>query len=390
MPDKTEWLRDFVSLTKDTEVPEMFAMWTGASTLALCLGRRVWIDMGVYKVYPNMLVVLVAGSGRCRKSTAIGVMENLIYSLKPRPKIISQKITPEALIEAMVEQPKDSAHVLSETCEGYVVVDELSNFLNRKTYEAGLASLLISLYDCKDLFEYRTKGRGVEKITNSCIGLLGGSTIEWIQDAIPVGAVGGGLTSRIIFVYQREPGKPKAWTEVTPEVIETKKRLVQGLQRIRRLAGPAVLTSDAREYYEEEYNHFYKHKFFDNRYLAGYASRRHVHMLKLGLSLSASVCTGGKLIIEYGHLHAATGLLEACEAHMEDVLRLITATEGGSLIKLVEQRIRKARKIKRSALMRTLSNRISARDLDEIIRTLMSSNAITETSDGKSTWYLAT
>lgn len=383
---RVEWLRDFVSLSENTEVPDMFALWTGMSGLSLCLGRRCWLDMGTYKIYPNMFIVLVAGSGRCRKSTSIGILESLIYNLDPRPNIISQKITPEAFIEAMKDGPTDPRRVLVETCEGFVVVDELSNFLNKKTYEAGLASLLISLYDCKPLFEYRTKIRGVEKIENACLGMLGGSTIEWIQDAIPIGAVGGGLTSRMIFIYEKTPKPPVAWTQNRHDHHEVCKRLIEGLQRVWRLSGPMTLTPEAKDYYCEVYDHFYKGSvFFENKFLSGYASRRHVHMLKLGMVFSAA--EGDTLIVDKGHLFAAVGLLEATEQNMEEVLSLITASGTGTTVQVVETKIRKLKRISRASLIKSFSHQMSAKEMDEIIRTLVHSGAIREFADGNTIFY---
>jgi len=222
-------LRDYLDLVKDTEVPESFAFWCGVAGVSAVLGRRVFLDMGIYRIYPNMFIVLVAGSGKCRKSTAIGMMEDMIWMLTDKPNVISQKITPEALLEALQTGGPSS--------EGFIIVDEPSTFLNKKTYESGLAPLLISMYDCKEHFEYRTKSRGIEVISNSALGLLGGSTVDWIRNAIPEDAIGGGLTSRILFVYQKKPKGPQAFTQVSEEQKVLTKSLLNRLQGMCLLKG---------------------------------------------------------------------------------------------------------------------------------------------------------
>ena len=379
MTDKPHWLRNFVALTKDTEIPDMFALWCGVGAISVALGRRVRIDMGLYDVFPNLFIVLVAGSGRCRKSTAIGVASKLVSKLVPRPNLISQKITPEALIEALGRTKEGKVR---ETCEGFVVVDELSNFLNRRTYEMGLAGLLITLYDCVETFRYHTKSRGVEEIKNSCLGMLAGSTIEWIKEAVPVDAVGAGLTSRIVFVYEKRPKEPRAWTEETEEAVGLKKELAYGLVRISKLRGTMRLTPGAREVYEEEYIRFYKTSpFFENRLLSGYASRRHTHMLKLGMVFSAG--EGDSMEVEDRHLEGAIDMLKESESRMDEVLSLITSTEVGGMITSVGSMIRSAGSITRVKLMRRLSHQITALELNSIIMTLVQSGRVDVQVDGK-------
>src|SRR6266850_6399542 len=121
VPENTSsnFLRKFVSLFEGTEVPERFATWAGISCLSAMLERRVWIDMNLYVIYPNMFVVFVADSGRMRKSTAIKVTRKLLSRTDPGPRMIAQKITPEGLIDALrvirTDNPKE---LLKETCGG--------------------------------------------------------------------------------------------------------------------------------------------------------------------------------------------------------------------------------------------------------------------------------
>ena len=56
------FLRDFVALSVDTEIPQEFMLWCGISGIGASLGRRVWVDMNTFLIYPNMYIVLLAGS----------------------------------------------------------------------------------------------------------------------------------------------------------------------------------------------------------------------------------------------------------------------------------------------------------------------------------------
>lgn len=386
MPAESEnFLKDFVELNKGTEIPELFALWCGLSAISSVLGRRVWIDMGTYTIYPNTFVVLVAGSGRCRKSTAIGVAEKLIRNVEPRPNIIAQKITPEALIDALHQVDNSTTDVVREVSEGFVVVDELATFLNKKSYEAGLAALLIPLYDCKDNFEYHTKGQGRSMLNHCCLGLLGASTIDWLRHAVPEEAVGGGLTSRIIFVFVESPMPPVAITTFSQEKKEIQERLIRSLAKVASYQGQMSMSPEAWKYYEDRYNIFWNSSdFFNNHLLTGYASRRFVHLIKVGMLFAVSTNSPQ---IEERHLIGADSILTASEQHMPRLLELVTSSDRGAMLNVVREKIFKAGKISRSDLLRMLSSKLDSRELTEITDTLIHSNQIQAVAMGSSIYY---
>ena len=370
-------------LSEGTEIPSMFALWCGLSGISAALGRSVFINMGTYHIYPNMFVVLVAGSGRCRKSTSIGQVEKLLSQMTPKANLIAQKITPEALIVALRNGQTDTeAGVVNLSNEGYVVVDELSVFLNKKSYEMGLAALMISMYDCKDDLSYHTRGRGEEKISNCCLGMLGGSTIEWIKEGIPSEAIGGGLTSRMLFVYEKHPPPPQAWTIARPEHDIIKQELVFSLNGMMKLKGQMEFSPEAKEFYIKTYNEFYNSSpFFHNRYLSGYASRRHIHMIKLAMLFA--IAESQEMVINGGHLDKSLELLEQSEKNMVEVIGLITSTEGGSKLDMVLDLVRGKGDIARSQLQRHFQRQLGYRELDDIVLTLVRSGHLTFETRGK-------
>jgi len=386
--EKGSFLRDYVKLSEDTEIPDMFALWCGLCGVSCTLGRRVWLDMGTYTIFPNLFVVLVAGSGRCRKSTAVSQVEGLLRKLNPKPNLIAQRITPEGLIDALqVVHTTDKKQFLKKTSEGFIVVDELSTFLNRKTYESGLASLLIPLYDCKASFEYRTKGRGTEAIRDSCLGLLGASTVDWIRSAIPIDAIGGGLTSRIIFVYVQHPPPPVAITGYSDLKKQIKEKLQRFLEEMSTVSGEMQMEPDAWEYYKTSYDTYYKTSpFFEQHTLSGYASRRHVHMLKLGILFSAS--EGNSRLILKRHLAGAEELLRQSELHMSRVLALISSTDKGALTEIIFEKIVAREGMDRTTLMRAMSHRLDSNELSGVIETLIHSGRIQARHENGKLWYV--
>jgi hypothetical protein len=378
LAEPTNFIAAYKSLNEGTEIPDMFALWCAVAGVSAALGRNSYVKMGPFTIYPNMFIVLVGSSGKVRKSSAINQIEDIIRMLDPAPNIIAQKLSPEALIQSVRQiETKDMTKLMAEKCEGFIIADELATFLNKKSYEAGLASLLIPLYDCKEKFEYRTIGRGSEPINRACLGMLAGSTIEWIRSGIPEEAVGGGLTSRMIFVYVDKPAPPVPFPEMTEEQLKTRTWLVQKLQEITTAKGQFHFSSDALDLYKQEYSHFRETsgtKFFNDKTLEGYASRRANHLIKLAMCLSAS--DSNDLIIHHRHMQAAKSFMDLNERHLQLVLNMITSNERGAEITYVATIIQRHKQISRHELIRLVSHRMNGRELTEILETLVDSRLI--------------
>lgn len=387
-----DFLSGFMKLYEDTEVPPTFAAWSAIAGLSCILGRRCFLECGPFNIYPNMYICLVGGSGVVRKSTSIDAISTMLRLVQPGPNIIAQKLTPEALIEAMkivnTENPKE---FMKTTCTGFVVADELATFLNKQSYEAGIAPLLIQFFDCKPNFEYRTKTGGQQILTDTCLGLLAGTTVDWLSSAIPTNAVGGGLTSRIIFVYVEKEEKMVPFPEFTDAHKHLAQTLLDHLHRLSQIQGKYVLTPDAKEWYAGEYIRFKTsedgHTLSSNPTLSGYASRRHLHQLKLAMLLAAAEST--EMVVKLEHLKVATTMLSGCEKKMPDILNMVTSSDLGILQRQFVDLIRKSqgRKIAKSTILRSLGHRISLRELDEIVNSLKAARLVTEWIEAGDSYY---
>ena len=390
---KSDFLTMFVDYLDETEVPEEFALWCGIAAVGCSLGRNVFLDMSAFKIYPNEFVVLVAGSGRCRKSTSINAASKLCWQLDPLPNMIAQSLTPEALIEAI--RKFDSSTKKLTSCVGYVFVDEFTNFINRRRIEAGMQDLLIPLWDCCERHDYRTKGRGLERIRKGCLGVLGGTTPQSLRDAIPEALVTAGLASRIVFIYARKPKKVVALPVLK---IETEKDMMAELQRIHLLRGEMKLSSEAKGMYLDLYHGTNGHigiaQEMDNCAeddpRSGFLSRKHTHLMKLGVIISA--VEGNEMIVHTRHLEGAIGALEMCEQGHEGILRLVTSTAKGSSQQLVYNKIarRGTTGITRTELIRLVSHRMDSKELNEVISTLKGGGLIDINSEpsGRGTRYI--
>lgn len=366
-------IAEFCKRCEKTEVPSLFAFWTGVFGVAECLGRDCFIDQGHYTVYPNMYVVLVAGSAKCRKSTSIELIRDFIKQVEPPIKMLSQKLTPEAMISALSGKVVKDKTQMVEEAVGCFINDELSTLIDKNTFASSLIPILTKLYDCKD-FEYETKARGAEAVRNPCLSILGGSTIQWIREAIPPHAIGGGFTSRVVFVYRTQRERSIPWPIKTQEDVDREKRIIHDMNEIRQMRGPFGVSEEAIEIYSKEYDEFLNGPLTASPHLGGYVGRRHVTLLKTAMALSAAIKDTRE--IDAQDMYSAIQAIRVVEKSMDTVMRAITSEPCGDICEHVMTLIMTNGTILRSRLIYETRHRLTVRDLDAILQGLLESGYV--------------
>lgn len=368
------FVREFTSLAHGTEAPEYFALWTGISGVSMMLGRRAVLDMGNYKIYPNFYVLLIAGSGKMRKSTTIDWLTDVFDEMASPPRVIAQKITPEAFIQRMSEGDPDEENLVPNA-EAIVIADEFITFLNKRSWDQGLGEFLLPMYDCKNRFAYSTKGSGEQVLEKCCCNLLGGATMRGISDDMPPQLIGSGLASRFIFVYVKDHDVAVLRDKRIKERRAKITRLARGLERIKMIQGEVELTDGAWDLADQLYHsHRNQNKYYDDPNLSGYASRWHKHFLALSIILAAS--ERYSLTIQKKDIAAAHELIKETEAYYPEVIAQIKGTPTGNVQAEVLQMVQSHRRIRYADLVKHTKHLMTARELSEVIHTLQSAGEI--------------
>lgn len=317
-----DWLDSYLHYTENSESPISYHTWCGLSVIAGALQRKVYLKWGLGRIiYPNLYTVLVGPSGRTRKGVAIGIAKDFLK------KVPGVTVTPEsssgrqAMILAMkralvnFQDPTDGK--IKFHCSVTAFSEELSVFLGQG--DIAYLSNLTDWYDSKDDWEYETIGRGKDTLQGLCLNLMGGTAPDWIQSMIPHEALGGGFTSRIIFIVEETKRKiipkyiPTAEEEALQEVLQ------RDLERISQLSGEMKFDEEAEQLYINWYIEqdtalsAGKPAISDPRF-AGYCERRATHLQKLMLLTSAS--RGDDLTITGPDFKKAIHLLKSAEVNM--------------------------------------------------------------------------
>jgi hypothetical protein len=156
------------------------------------------------------------------------------------------------------------------------------------------------------------------------------TTPAWIEGNFPEYVIGGGFTSRCLFVYAEKKEKLVAYPtkSIPAELGALKTMLLQDLEHIANtLIGPFSLDDRALEWgtlWYEHHNSKPPEHLTDERF-SGYLARKQTHMHKLAMILSAS--RSDSRIITAEDLAAAEKMLTDLEKDMPKVFDRIGRSE---------------------------------------------------------------
>ena len=308
-----DWIDSYLDFVDNSEPPQMFKLWCAISVIASALERKCYLSWGTLTFYPNMYVVLVAPSGKARKGTAMGPALKMLEEINV--KLAAEAITREALIQTLAESadstPCDDG-TLDNHCSLTVWSPELTVFLGHQNFQ--LMSDLTDWYDCRSSWTYRTKNQGTDIIKGVWVNLLGATTPDLIRSALPMDAIGGGLTSRMIFVYEPRRGKIVPTPFLSNDDKALRVQLMNDLADIRMMKGLFKVTKEFVELWIDWYTAQEDNPPFKDNRFDGYIERRPNHVMKLAMICSAA--RTDSMVISDQDLNRAIMILTETEKKM--------------------------------------------------------------------------
>ena len=377
-----DWLNSFMLYTENSEPPTLFRLWTGIATIAACLKRKCFLSWGFITFYPNMYIVLVGPSG-CRKGTAMGPGYNMLQDLGI--KMAAEAITREALIRELKTSTDSSVNTTLGTANFHasltIFSQELTVFLGYNSQQ--LMADMADWYDCRKTWTYRTKNMGTDEIINVWVNLFGATTPELLQSTLPRDAIGGGLTSRVIFVYASGKAKRVAVPLLSPEEIELGEQLTSDLERIHMMNGQFKLSKAFMENWVDWYSDPERNQSpFDDYRFNGYCERRPGHIMKLSMICCAS--RGEDMILDLQDFDRALTILQETEVMMPQTFGGVGKSDIADLVHKISMILTYRESISYKEIMTKLYQDMDTNTLDKVVSTLFTMGiATSQTIGGK-------
>ena len=376
-----DWLQAFMQYASYGEAPLKFYFWVGVSTIAGALRRRVWIDQKYFQWTPNFYIILVAPPGIVSKSTTASVGMNLLKDV-PGITFGPDVVTWQKLVEDM---GKSTELVLDPSTGEYIPMScltvsssEFGTLLNPQDRE--MVDVLVSLWDGQvGTFKKATKSSGNDTIENPWINIIACTTPSWIAGNFPEYMIGGGFTSRCVFVYAAEKRQFVAYPadHVPPEFLAQREALVHDLEIISSLVGEFELDSEAKTWGEQWYqNHWTaKHQHLSPDQFGGYLARKQTHIHKLAMIFA--VAESSELVIHRRHLEKAADMVDALEDDMPYVFDKIGRTQSTRALNDLVEIVAAYAPITQQDLYRRLSRQCTFKEFADILQSAVSAGFIT-------------
>ena len=369
------WLDSYVDYTENTESAKIFHPWIARSMVAAALRKKVWLHLGRIKVFPNFYIVLVAEPGIVRKSQSISYGVDILNEI-PEIQLSADAITKEALLQDLelcaTDEQMPNGDLFRHSSLS-VISREFESFLGQKQENTKMLVLLTDLFDCQELpWKYRTKHSGTNVIPSVYLNILGATTPESLASTLPTTAIGGGLTSRIIFIWGSEKNKKIPIPHLSPELYEMREALINDLTVISRISGGYNFSSKCQTEWEHWYMRYEERspaRLCKDPAFNGWYSRKPMFILKLAM-VNAAV-RHSNLILEWKDIDHAIVDIEIAEKAMSKTFVAVGRSDVSPEVNMVAGIIEQEGSISEHALLQRVWRDVDAKKFDNVIATVM-------------------
>ena len=410
LPSRRGFISDLVYYSRGVEAPTLFMIWGALFALSTAIKREAWIKWFPEPLFSNFYTLLVGPAGIVKKGATIGVVKeilrgyqahigNINISKMKTVELICDKLTPEAMLNSMVPENKSTEAFFfvneegkflvgpngkgiryEPTSECGIVISEASVSLGKQKYSEHIIQLLLDIYDCHKVWEWRTIARGSQYLRNLHTTMLAGTTMTGFREAIPQAAAADGFLSRSVIVHQ--PFTDRCFPFPTP----TKDGpTMEDLQKrfawiVEHTLGEFELTPEAYALYDTWYRQFHREIRLDPMN-AGMRSRLPQQILKVAFLIRAQRYDQRDKRIHDFDIKDAIRILELTSRDVSSVVVQITGDAFLRNKDTVEHHIQEKESVNRASLLS--GTRIKSEELNQILSHLVQERKIRIMKDGE-------
>ncbi|HEY4798888.1 MAG TPA: DUF3987 domain-containing protein, partial [Bacteroidia bacterium] len=337
-----------------------------------------FIQEGLYTMYPNQYIVLVAPPG-IGKGTAI----NFVWKINREnsPNLLANMISDRVTGPRILERIATGWNAAPQMVGGQIVQGSTDHsctiFSTELSVLLGASDQMLDfLCECwdKNEYDYDTKNSGSAFIKDMSVSLIGATVPDFIRniDRNKNMSIKGGFTSRCLFIYEEQPSR----FILHPPPISTNQKSVKlladlknDLDHISNLPGGEYKYSPAAAIHFDRFiSSIRTNVNNDSEAVAHFKSRVVAHVLKLAMILAVS--SHDDLIINDFDMYNAIECVKTALGTLEKVFRGSGDSNMAAATGYVQAHLEKTGGSSRNAILKALYRHMDPDCLDRILYVL--------------------
>ncbi len=328
------FMRNYMTWTEGTEVPENYLFWSGISSVSAALSCRVWTRMGRFTIYPNLYIIFLGPPGNGKtvaKDHALKVVRE-IGGIKMSAEAQTKEALCRYMQEECIQTYQHNGNAVACTPIS-IYLSEFSHFLGANS--SHMLDFLTTVWDrTGDVYDSRTKNKGDDILPSPYVNMLACTTPDWIRLYLKSDIITGGFSRRAIFVNEpaNDDVRRHPRPEWTAEQIQAKKNCIEYGRVLTGVIGELIWTKEATEFWDSWYSGRVIPKDPDIR---GYHKSKPALVLKVATIIALS--ERPELTLDKVHMEMALAILDSTEKTLSRVFQGIGRNElNGVANKLLE------------------------------------------------------
>lgn len=377
------FITTLVEHMESAESPNSYIVWAGLATIAAVLRDNIYFSFKFDKIYPNIYVIIVAGSSATRKDAPVRISEKLIRDVS-NTKVIAGRASIQAVMKTLSENYTNETGHRLKGASGILLSKELSDLI---VDDPVAMKVITDWYDCHDRWDNNLIGSGVSKLENVCVTILSASNDVLFQDVFKNSEIYGGLLARSFIVTENRRKRKNSRMFDSLDTRNLYPVLIEHLRELAKLKGEIILTPEAKQCYDDWYNSIEDEK-FDR---AGVIARMHTGVLKVSMLLAAAR-EDFKMTVRQADIEHAIDLCVGLIKNYKQITVVSGKSDLANPMNLILAELIKEKDhcIQRRILIQRLLGNLDSQILDRCCETLIDAEFIVVTSKGNSPAYRLT
>ncbi len=246
------WLEEVKDQHSELEAPMSFWRWSALTAISAVVRDKVYFDKFLYKLYPNIYVMLHADSG-LKKGPPISMAKKLV-SMVNGTKVISGRSSIQGILKDMGT---------AKSAPGGKIIHNSSVFICSSELTSSIVSDPVAMDILTDLFDRQyNDGKWASllkmesfSLNNPTVTMLAGSNEAHTDEFFTKKDVQGGYFARTFIVSESKRNKINSLMFPMTNVPDYNK-LGDYLQVVNQLSGPFEMSADSRKYFDNWYREF--------------------------------------------------------------------------------------------------------------------------------------